>query len=113
MAALEIPAGLNAITPRWLTEALRSSDVLETGSVTRVRAEAIAGNQGFAGQVQRMHIAYSDARAAAPPSLIAKLHSRSFDPRASPRPRSADARATFLPTARPNAGFTHTGPLLR
>ena len=75
MAALEIPAGLNAITPRWLTEALRSSDVLETGSVTRVRAEAIAGNQGFAGQVQRMHIAYSDARTDAPPSLIAKLHS--------------------------------------
>ena len=75
MASIEIPAGLEGITPHWLTRALRSSGVLRHGAVARLRVQPIAGNQGFAGQLQRMHIDYSDAHADAPDSLIAKLHS--------------------------------------
>jgi aminoglycoside/choline kinase family phosphotransferase len=74
MAVIEIPAGPKGITAHWLTEALRSSGVLGRGSVASVRAQAIARNQGFAGQVQRMRIDYDDG-ADAPRSLIAKLHS--------------------------------------
>ena len=66
MAVLEIPTGPKGITPHWLTEALRSSGVLGRGSVAGVRVQAIVGNQGFAGQVQRMHIDYGDARTDAP-----------------------------------------------
>ncbi len=75
MAVLEIPAGPEGITPHWLTEALRSSGVLRRGAVARVRVQPIAGNQGFAGQLRRMHIYYDDAPDEAPRSLIAKLHS--------------------------------------
>ena len=71
----DIPADAAAIDAAWLTDALRSSGVLTEGSVTAVQVEALAGSQGFAGQLRRLRATYAGEARGAPASLIVKLHS--------------------------------------
>src|ERR1044071_4043793 len=58
----EIPSGIDAVTPQWLSAALGSN-------VTDVRAEQIAMDSGFSSLLYRLHLTGDDI----PSSLIAKL----------------------------------------
>ncbi|GFG72565.1 phosphotransferase [Mycolicibacter senuensis] len=75
MTVLTIPSGIDAVTPRWLTAALRSCDtVSDTAVVTDVRAERIAEDTGFSSLLYRLQIT---GTAGLPPSLIVKLPAQS------------------------------------
>lgn len=58
----DIPSGIDAVTPQWLTAALGAD-------VTDVRAEQIAMDSGFSSLLYRLHLAGNGV----PSSLIAKL----------------------------------------
>lgn len=59
---MDVPTGIDAVTPRWLTGALGSG-------VTDVRAEQIAQDSGFSSLLYRLHLTGDGV----PPTLIAKL----------------------------------------
>ncbi len=76
MAAITpLPTNPDAISPEWLTEALRSSGALPAGSVTAVEASIIGAGIGFIGTVARLKLTYSGAPTTAPSTIIAKLPS--------------------------------------
>lgn len=62
----EIPPGIEAVTPQWLTAALGSD-------VTDVRAEQIAMDSGFSSLLYRLHLTGHSV----PDTLIAKLPAQS------------------------------------
>ncbi|MCC6267793.1 MAG: phosphotransferase [Dehalococcoidia bacterium] len=76
MTVLRIPAGVNSVTPDWLTAALGT--VLAPGSRVRaVDSTRIGEGSGFLGELARMKLAYEgDPGPAAPASVIVKLPTR-------------------------------------
>lgn len=70
-----LPATPEAITPEWLTAALRRGGALPAGVVTSVEPEVIGAGIGFIGTIARLRLTYDGAPADAPASLIAKLPS--------------------------------------
>ncbi len=76
MAAITpLPVNPAALTPEWLTEALRSSGALLEGRVTRVESTVIGAGVGFIGTIARLNLTYEGAPADAPATIIAKLPS--------------------------------------
>ena len=73
MARLPIPAGLDDLTPEWLTAALSETDVLRSGHVAEVACERVGAEYGFTGLIGRAHLRYRNASSESPRSLIAKL----------------------------------------
>lgn len=71
--ALAIPANPEALTPEWLTHALRWGGAVGQAAVTSVRPEILGPGRGFTGQVLRLHLGYDDREPSAPRSIIAKL----------------------------------------
>jgi hypothetical protein len=71
----EIPQALEALTPEFLTDALRGEGHLSEGRVVGVEVEPLGEGEGFMGCVGRLNLRYEGASAAAPASLIAKLPS--------------------------------------
>ena len=71
---IEMPAGIEAITPDWLDGVLR-----KTGSIHQTRVESLKkepiGEKGFTGQLARFELGYSSAQEELPASLIAKTSS--------------------------------------
>jgi hypothetical protein len=65
-----IPAGMEVITPPWLTEVLCASDAIES-DVVDVRIEAMSVASA-AGDLARIHVVYRDGDTRGPESLIAK-----------------------------------------
>lgn len=73
--SMEIPAGIDATTPEWLTGALRCCDgIADTAVVTDVAAQRIAEDSGFSSLLYRLRITGS---ADLPPTLIVKLPAES------------------------------------
>ena len=66
-AEVEVPAGIDGVTPEWLTAALGAT-------VTDVRVERIAEDSGFSSLLYRLHLSGADRL---PPTLIAKLPAES------------------------------------
>ena len=68
---LGVPNAPEAITPAWLTAALRSRGLLSDAVVTGVRCEPLNA-QGWTTRMARITLVYDRASDAAPASLIAK-----------------------------------------
>lgn len=77
--SIEIPARLEEITAVWLTEALRSTEVLGETAVTAVNIQSL-GAVDFGAQVVRLTLEYDRQADYLPPSLIAKVPHNNPDP---------------------------------
>ena len=73
MAAPEIPALLDELTPEWLTATLRERALLRDARVTAVSRERLGEGAGFVGQIARLSLSFDRDEPGAPRSLIAKL----------------------------------------
>lgn len=69
---LPIPNSIAEITTGWITEALRSSGVINAAHVTRFECERIAVGVGFLGELARIRLRYDTLEPGAPATLIAK-----------------------------------------
>jgi hypothetical protein len=72
MTTTTIPAGPDALTADWLTEALRSTGVLDGARVASFEARSIGEGSGFIGQLAQIALTY-DSPGAGPSSLVAKF----------------------------------------
>jgi hypothetical protein len=70
---LAIPASPEAITPEWLTDALRAGGAIDAASVTSFDAQTIGAGAGFLGVLARLDLRYDRDERNAPRSLIAKM----------------------------------------
>ena len=73
MQRLPIPDGPDALTPGWLTDALRSTGTIGEARVTSLETSLISEGVGFIGRVARVRLEYDRDHARAPASLIAKF----------------------------------------
>jgi hypothetical protein len=80
MADPSIPASPGALTPEWLTEALRSTGTITDARVIACHIERFGEGKGFSGQIARIGLNYDIAEAGAPASLIAKFQFPPLDP---------------------------------
>lgn len=67
-----IPTALNALTPAWLTEALRPSGA---AAITAVRVEPVGQGQGVLCQLARLALTHDGEAPGAPRTLVAKIAS--------------------------------------
>ena len=72
MGTMTVPAAPEAITPEWLTGALREGGVIRDAKVASIETEIVGAGVGFLGQLARVGITY-DRAGAGPASLIAKF----------------------------------------
>jgi hypothetical protein len=96
IGCVEVPASLDDVGPAWLTEALRSSGVLQQGEVTACSVTPIGSDFGFASQVGRVVPSYRDGGPGAPPSMVVKLAIATADP---------GLRRVLIEKSRNEAGF--------
>jgi hypothetical protein len=75
-----IPANPGALTPEWLTRALRSTGTITGASLTSCRIELFGEGKGFSGQIARIALGYDIAETGAPASMIAKFQFPHPDP---------------------------------
>lgn len=73
MATLPIPAGLGALTPEWLTQALRQTGAITEAAVASFDSRRIAEGVGYMGELAQITLRYDRPEAGAPRSLIAKF----------------------------------------
>lgn len=93
--SLTIPQSAEALTPRWLTDALRSSGVLVHAVVTAVDCRRIGADEGFTGGLLlRCALTYSAREVGAPRTIVAKMS-----------PSDPQLRAAFAGTNRREVGF--------
>jgi hypothetical protein len=71
MRALAIPEGPEAMTPAWLTTALRASGVLTDGVVTAVTWQPLS-TQGWTTRMARLAMTYEAPEAGLPATLVTK-----------------------------------------
>ena len=81
MADLTIPAGPEALTPEWLTQALRETGTITKSAVTSFDAVPIGEGVGFMGQLAKVQLQYDAPEEGAPQTLIAKFPAVSNDNR--------------------------------
>lgn len=70
---MEIPESPQAMTPSWLTKALRGRGTLDPIVVQSFSVQRIGEKEGFAGFVYRIGLDYTQSGTDAPRSLIAKF----------------------------------------
>jgi hypothetical protein len=75
MVPIVIPNGPEAMTPAWLTTALRASGVTTRAAVTSVTWQPLGG-QGRTTQLARLTLTYSRPEAGAPATLVTKSSAR-------------------------------------
>lgn len=75
MAEMTVPTQVSELTAQWLTEALRTSGALSTGTVLEVQSQVIGEGVGMVGQLARLTISYSPDANNMPRHMIAKLPS--------------------------------------
>ena len=78
---MSLPADSEAITPDWLTAALREAEAISHARVTSIQSGPV-GHIGMTGQLYRLRISYDKAESAAPRSLLAKFFARHPEVRA-------------------------------
>ena len=81
MASLTIPTDPEALTPEWLTQALRDTGTITKSAVASFAAEPIGVGVGFMGQLAKVQLQYNAPEEGAPASLIAKFPAASDDNR--------------------------------
>jgi hypothetical protein len=70
--ARTIPAGFEAITPAWLTGALRETGAVSPDAeIDAVDLEVLGTGVGFAGDLSRLHVSY--AAGSGPATMVAKI----------------------------------------
>ncbi len=67
------PTSVGAITPEWLTDALRSTKVIRDATVTSFETTILGEGAGFIGQLARLTLAYDQPEAGSPKALVAKV----------------------------------------
>lgn len=70
---MTFPTHVDDISPAWLTEVLRSEQVLAQASVVSVHREHIGAEAGFLSTVARCEVTYDKTEPGAPTSLVVKL----------------------------------------
>ena len=75
-----IPDTPGALTPEWLTRALRSTGSITDARVTSCHIEPFGEGKGFSGQIARIGLRYDTAGPGTPTSLIAKFQLPHPDP---------------------------------
>jgi hypothetical protein len=73
MKTMTIPAGPEALTAEWLTEALRSTGVISSAAVMSFDTQIVGEGSGFIGQLARIALHYDRSEEGAPATLIAKF----------------------------------------
>ncbi len=73
MGSPSIPETTDQITAEWLTQVLRTQNLLTNGEVSELDVHPIPEGQGFYGQVLRLRPEYSQRPPHLPRSLIAKV----------------------------------------
>jgi hypothetical protein len=73
MVTSAFPATVEAITPEWLTSALRAGGHLGDASITSIQSEPVGLGVGLLCRLHRLSLSYDGAVEGAPRSLIAKL----------------------------------------
>jgi thiamine kinase-like enzyme len=71
--ALTIPKAPEEFTPAWLTEALRSSGVLSSATVTAAVPSSLGEGFGLLGSLTRLTLSYDRDEPGAPRTLVAKF----------------------------------------
>jgi hypothetical protein len=80
MADPSIPSSPGALTPEWLTRALRTTGTITDARVTSCHIELFGEGKGFSGQIARIRLSYDIAGGSAPASMIAKFQVTPLDP---------------------------------
>jgi hypothetical protein len=80
MADPTLPVSPGALTPEWLTQALRSTGTITDATVTSYHIEPFGEGKGFSGQIARIGLRYDVAEAGAPALMIAKFQFPHPDP---------------------------------
>ncbi|MGD9893120.1 MAG: phosphotransferase [Dehalococcoidia bacterium] len=75
MAAVTLPATFDALTPAWLTSALRRNGHIDDAAVRSVRYEPVGQGVGILCQLARLTLDYDGDAAGAPRSMVAKIPS--------------------------------------
>ncbi len=75
MTSLGIPGGPDDVTPEWMTEALRSTDVIKKAAIVSMEFERLGLGMGFTGQIARFSLELDSNEDDAPRSIIAKFPS--------------------------------------
>ena len=70
---MSFPTSVGAITPGWLTDALRSAHVIRDATVTSFETTILGEGAGFIGQLARLTLEYDQPETGAPNTLVAKL----------------------------------------
>lgn len=73
MKTMSIPAGPQELTAEWLTNALRSSGVIDRAAVATATSDIVGEGSGFIGQLARVKLAYDREEPGAPATLIGKF----------------------------------------
>jgi hypothetical protein len=68
-----IPGGPDDLSAAWLTDALRSTGVLNKAAVTGIGVRRIGEGSGFIGQIAQVGLTYDEPEQGAPKTLIAKF----------------------------------------
>ena len=80
---MRIPAGPEALTAEWLTQALNHTRTLEDARVDTFETTVLTGEKGAIGRIARLSLTYAPNDAGAPPSsIIAKFSSADPERRA-------------------------------
>lgn len=75
MTMTSIPQTVEALTPSWLTAALRQGDYIDDATVTGVQAETVGVGVGILCLLTRLTLQYDHPVPGAPATLIAKIPS--------------------------------------
>lgn len=73
MTAVTIPTSFEAMTPEWLTTALRQGGAIGDATVTSVTFEPVGQGVGILCQLARLTLTYDGAAEGSPRTLIAKI----------------------------------------
>jgi hypothetical protein len=82
LAAEEIPATKDDLTPEWLMRCLGEAGMLGEARIRSLRSELVGEGEGFMGQVIRLHLEFEGTETEIPSSLIAKLPTTVLENRA-------------------------------
>jgi len=70
----KIPSGPQALTPEWLTDALREKETIGRANVKSFEITNLGNEQGITGNLARLKLSYDTDEENAPQSIIAKFH---------------------------------------
>lgn len=94
------PSQISEITPLWLTDVLRSADLLRGQTKVQAFEAAPASDVGYVADLQRLTLTYTPPDPALPRTLIAKFTSDEPDPLIA-TPISGENEARFYRTIAP------------